>query len=186
MPDLPSDLYARILGDAWWRLPEVVRLMHGVGGEVRGRFGITHGKRWLAKRLASWSRLPHQAESSQTVLKISVEGAGERWDRNFDGVVFSTSQWTTGDRCLVERFKGWELVFALSVDGLTLVYEQRRARFCVGPLRLRVPRLFAPRIRAMETGVEQNRVHVEVKVSLPLIGLLIAYDGHLEAEVPNP
>jgi len=110
--ELPRDLYPRVLGDAWWALPEPVRLAHAVGGEVRGRFRISHGKSWIARRLARWSRLPRESEAAPTVLKISAEGAGERWDRNFAGVEFSTSQWATDDQQLVEGFNGWELVIA--------------------------------------------------------------------------
>ena len=185
-PQTPSAIYRRVLGDVWSQLPEPVRLAHSVGRTLHGRFRISHGTRWLAGRLARWSGLPDASEDAKTELRITDEGGRERWERHFEDVAFTTEQWVSANRHLIERFNGWELEFALHAEGSALVYVQRRARLRLGRLRIRVPLLVAPRVRAKETGIGATRVRVEVNVSLPLIGLLIAYDGHLEVAVQTP
>ena len=60
--------------------------------------------------------MPLTADAADTQLKISSEGAGERWERLFNGVVFTTRQWRGEDGLQVERFGEWELHFKLRVD----------------------------------------------------------------------
>ena len=174
-----GDLYPRILGEAWKDLPGSIRSGHAVGVEKRGRFRVTHGRNYIARQMARWSNLPPQDDSAPVVLQIHAENDSQRWDRRFGTHGFTTLQWADGGR-LVERFDGWELHFALRVNGQTLVYEQCAARLCLGSMCFPVPLIFAPRVQATEESAGPNRVHVRVTVTLPLLGLLIAYDGHLE------
>jgi hypothetical protein len=45
-----------------------------------------------------------------------------------------------------------------------------------------MPRAFAPFVSAKETNGGRNQVLVSVFVTLPIIGLLISYEGHLNVE----
>lgn len=176
------DLYPKILGKTWNQLPASIQSAHSVGDEKRGLFRVTHGGNPVTRLLARLSGLPPQADSTPVLLKIirTEENEGERWERRFGGSGgFTTFQWAAGGE-LVERFDCWELHFALRVVGQTLVYEPCGARLCLGPLRIPAPRTFAPCVEATEESDGPHRVHVRVRVTLPLVGLLIAYDGHLE------
>lgn len=175
------DLYPQILGEAWGELAGSVRSAHMVGGEKRGRFRVTHGKSYLARRLICWSQLPRDDKNAQVVLRIRDDGNAQRWERRFGADAFTTVQWTTSG-CLVERFDCWELRFTLRVIDRTLVYEQCGARLCVGPIRMPVPLACAPHVQAREEGDGPNRVNINVTVMLPFFGLLIAYDGYLDVE----
>lgn len=173
-----SALYSRLLGGEWAKLDECVRWAHSNGVEKRGMFRITHGTGWLARSAVRSSHLPQAANVVETRLKIITDDVGERWERSFNGEMFTTQQWAAGGM-LVERFGAWELRFALRVEQGALVYEQRGARFCAGSLRLPMLLACAPFVEAREWFDNKARVRVTVKVTLPIVGLLIAYDGHI-------
>ena len=114
-------------------------------------------------------------------LRIHADGQRQRWERRFGADAFTTVQWAVGRR-LVERIDCWELHFVLRVVDGALVYEQCGARFCLGPIRVPVPLACAPQVRAIEEADGPTRVNVRVTVNLPLLGLLIAYDGYVDVE----
>ncbi len=172
-----SALYSRLLGGDWMNLNERVRWAHSTGAAKRGMFRITHGTSWLARWAVRSSHLPHAANAAEASLKITADDVGERWERSFNGETFATHQWDS-DGMLVERFGAWELQFTLRVERGALVYEQCGARLCVGSLRLPMHRASAPFVEAREWAEDKARVCVTVKVTLPIVGLLIAYDGH--------
>lgn len=176
-----SALYSQLIGVSWMNLDVRVRWAHTTGGEKRGQFRITQGDGWLAQWMIRESRLPKAASDAETRLKIIAGEAGERWERSFNGDTVTTQQWEKDGR-LVERFGSWELRFILRVEESALVYEQCGARLCVGRLRLVLPRACAPFVEAREWADNAGSVRVVVKVTLPVIGLLIAYDGHLFME----
>jgi hypothetical protein len=179
-----SELYLRLLGASWTNLAAVVRWAHTTGGKKRGRFCVTHGDGWLARRLVCRARLPQVASDAETSLKIIADEVGETWERSFNGEKFTTLQWETSGT-LAERFGSWELRFVLRVKEGALLYEQCGASFCVGRLRLPLPRACAPFVEAREWADNAGRARVVVKVTFPVIGLLIAYDGHLFMEAKS-
>ena len=178
-----SDLYPQVLGEAWWTLDESVRRAHATDKDRHGCFRVAHGTNWLARRLVCWSCLPREAKAAQVRLRISSEGTAQLWERHFDDETFTTKQWADGGN-LIERFGSWELCFDLRVETGALRYVQRRARLCLGAFRLRVPLRWAPLVSAKEAGDGPDRVLVTVSVTLPLVGSLIAYDGHLDVGEP--
>jgi hypothetical protein len=176
---MDSELYPQVLGNIWWRLHESIRSAHSIGTEIRGSFCISHGERRLAKLLARWSHLPQSKVSADTRLRILPESTGERWERRFDDAAFTTRQWQDGE-LLVERFREWEMYFKLREENGGLYYDQCAARLCLGALRLPLPRFCAPAVQAKETFDGVSRVLVSVTVKLPLVGILISYEGHLD------
>jgi len=186
MTRAPGDhLYARVLGSAWHELAPPVRAVHSPGAETRGEFHIVHGPRRIAAMLARWSGLPRPAARASTQLRIVDDGTRQRWERTFDGRPFITTQWAGVPGCLLmERIGSWEIAFRLRVsDDGALHYEQTRARFRLGPLRLPLP--FSPRVTASETPESPARVSISVQVRLLLVGQLIAYHGWLAVEPPE-
>jgi len=181
--EMNSDLYPRVLGEAWWTLAESIRRAHAIDRDRHGCFRVAHGTSWLARRLVCWSCLPREAKAAKVRLRITSEASGQRWERHFDDETFTTKQWTDGGS-LVERFGSWELCFDLRVEEKALRYVQRGARLCLGAFRLRVPLAWAPLVSAKETSDGPQRVLVVVTVKLPVVGSLIAYDGHLDVGEP--
>ena len=180
--EMSSILYSEVLGKDWLALSENVRCAHSVGGQMNGVFRITYGTGWAAKKLARWSDLPPAADAANTRLKIFSEDAGERWERQFNGEAFTTRQWRGKDGFLVERFGEWELHFKLRVKEGNLFYDQSCAKLCVGAFHFPMPRACAPHVFAKEIQDGAARVLVTVMVTLPLVGLLISYEGYLNVK----
>lgn len=180
---MTTPLYERLVGEAWQRLPTVVRGAHLASAPVRARgaFRVTRGANRVARALATLLRLPPAGDRTPILLEITPHGAGEKWFRTFGRSRLTTRQYESGDGLLAERFGPVELCFRLVVDGDSLCYEQRRVRLCLGPLRVGVPRRLAPRVAARESAAAGARgTHVIVAVELPLVGLLIRYEGKLQ------
>ena len=79
---------------------------------------------------------------------------------------------------LAERTGPFKLLFRLSVEGGALAYRSEGAALSAGRLRVRLPRLLAPRVEAWERADEGGRgVRVRVRVTAPLVGLLVEYEG---------
>jgi hypothetical protein len=83
----------------------------------------------------------------------------------------------------MEQIGLWEFCFRLRVDNGALFYEQTRARFCPGSLRLPLP--WSPAVTASEKPDGPARVLTSVKVRLPGLGRIIAYEGWLGVEAPG-
>ena len=81
---------------------------------------------------------------------------------------------------MIERWGYIEVRFAPRVEDRCLRYEQTGAAFRAGRLCVPLPRSLAPRVEARESVVSAESVGVSVKVTLPLIGLLIEYEGIVE------
>ena len=177
-----SELYPQVLGKGWLALAPSIRSAHSVGRETSGVFHISHGTSWLARQLARWSDLPPPSSSAETQLKIVSEAPGERWERRFAAKFFTTRQWLGSDGLLVERVGEWELHFQLRVNDGSLFYDQTSARLCVGKWSMPMPLACAPRVSACEIQDGATRVRITVKVTLPLIGILISYEGYLNVK----
>ncbi len=187
MPEAPSSvrgLYPRILGDRWHDLAETVRQLHAPGGvQAVGRFRIRRGN-WLARILAARARLPAQSDGVDVRLLVTSLPHHEEWVRLFGETPFGTLQWAVDD-FLVERIGQCEVQFELEVIDGALHYRTRRVSLRWGSLRLPLPRWLAPCVTASETA-EGAILRIHVEVTLPAIGLLIAYDGVLTSIEAKP
>jgi len=173
--------YERILGaHAWNQVPAAVRALHSEG-EIEGTFQVQRGRGLLARLLGWLLRLPPAGEA--VPIRVQVEREGERllWTRWFGTHALRTEERTRDDLLLECR---GPFVIAhrpvLTVEGLDHVQVFAGAgagRFCV-----RLPRMLAPRIVA-SVRAAGDAARVEVSVSAPLAGLLIAYGGVARAVV---
>jgi len=154
----------------------VVRRLHSGGSRrAEGLFEVRHGRglaRWLARAL----RMPRAGEGIRTVLTVTSEAYGERWDRRFGADGFVTEQRPGEDGRLHEGFGRLELRLDLWVAGGALRFEPAGAAFRVGRHAVPVPRLIAPRVGG-RVSAEGERARVEVEVRAPLLGLVIGYSG---------
>jgi hypothetical protein len=179
-------LYERLLGDAWREVDEPVRRLHerGSGPCGEGRFKVRRGN-FIARSLARLLRLPARGEGVRVRLSVThtEDGKAERWHRTFEGRSFDTLQREGEGRMLAERAGPFELLFELSEESGALVYRQARAALRVGPLRVPLPRVLAPRVEARERGADDGRsVEVYVSSSAPFVGLMLTYEGRLRME----
>jgi hypothetical protein len=172
-------LYHQLLGASWNDLGEAVRRLHAEGQTVQaaGRFQVRHGDNRLTRLLVRLAGLPAAGEAVDVRLAIIPLRQGETWSRKFAGRPLVSFQSKGPDGLLAESMGPLELQFRLEILGEALVYHPEKAALRLGPLRIPLPRWLAPRISARENPSGPNRTHVAVEVSLPVLGLLIAYNG---------
>jgi hypothetical protein len=181
-PAPPAGLYARILGDSWARLAESVRAMHSEGSAVRGigLMRISHGANRLVRWLAVLLRLPGASPAVPVTLAITPSSAGEEWRRTFADMPLVTRQWSCRDGLLAEQAGLTELQFKLEVREGGLIFHHARSYLRLGWLRIPLPYWLAPTVTAREMPAwPPDGTEVSVQVHLPVLGVLISYEGRL-------
>lgn len=169
-------LYERLVGEGWGSLDEPVRRLH-LCARAEGAFAVRRGGGRVASVVARLLGLPRGGEAVPLLLSVEPHGGGERWRRNFAGREFVTEQGEHAGRLMSERAGPFELLFRLDVEGGALAYVQEAAFLRVRSLRVRLPRLLAPRVEAWERADVGGGVRVSVCVTAPLFGPLISYEG---------
>lgn len=182
MPDQSLGLYERVLGSTLWQLAEPVRLAHAAESTLRGRFRITRGRGYVARVLAALLRLPRPSRAAETRLVIAACGDRQQWRRSFDDRHLDTWQYQTGRCELGERIGVLEFRFRLNASNGSLVFRQLEAAIVLGSMRVRLPAALAPRIEAREDPAGATQIAVCVRVVLPGVGPLLAYDGTINLE----
>jgi hypothetical protein len=176
-------LYPRLVGAAWTELDVSVQHWHDTAHQVQGTglFTVRHGQGGLVRFLAWLLRLPVAGEALATRLVIVRHAWGETWSRTFAGKVLRTVQYQRGAALLAERLGCLEFRFYLHVIEHTLAFWHTGTACALGPMRVPLPRWVSPRITAREwAGPGEGSLQVAVRVSLPFIGLLMAYEGCLK------
>jgi hypothetical protein len=178
-------LYPRLVGDVWVELDASVQHWHDATRQVQGTglFTVRHGEGVLARFLTWLLRLPTAGEALATRLVIVRHAWGETWSRTLAGKALVTVQYQRGADLLAERRGALEFRFRLCVSEHALEFWHTDTAGVLGPLRVPLPRWLSPRITAREwAGLEAGSLQVAVRISLPFIGLLIAYEGCLKRE----
>ena len=174
-----APLYKRLLGDAWWALPEPVRALHDFGGDLvaEGRAQVECGTGVAAQLVATLFGFPKAGDDLPVTVTFQLRGGREIWRREFAGrVMQSTQEEGTGrfERLLCERFGPFAFGLALVVEDETLRLVVRRWTAFGIPM----PRAWAPGGAAYEHGAD-SRFNFHVEIALPLIGTVVRYRGWL-------
>jgi Domain of unknown function (DUF4166) len=150
--------------------------VHGARSPIvlNGRCTIERG-RGLGVTLAAWaSSLPPASNNVPTTVTITRNNhCNEQWERNFNGHIMRSRLWQQG-HLLAERLGLMTLLFALTEDNGDIIWTVRGARFLGIPL----PTSWFAKSTARESE-SNGRYCFDVRVSLPLLGLLIHYCGWL-------
>ena len=144
---------------------------------------MTRGRSPAAALIAAIVGLPRTAPNVPVTVDFSPENGNERWIRNFNGRSFSTVQSAgTGKEqyLLVERFGPATFALALVVDGGQLFLVPRRWSFLGIPM----PRFLLATGQSSETERE-GQFCFDVTISMPFIGLIVAYKGSLRPTAPT-
>lgn len=175
--DALQPVFARVLGDAFARLPPRVRALHSASGvrRYRGRAEVRRGVSWLS-RLCGWATsLPAASRETPIDVEIDASAHEETWTRRF-GASRMRSELRAHGALLRERLGLATFEFALSASDGVLRWEPRR----VSALGFRLPTRWFRGVRAAESQ-RDGRFRFEVEAALPWIGELVRYEGWLEA-----
>lgn len=178
--DAGAPLYRKILGSAFYRLPSRVQELHDTALPRRwtGFAQVRRGPGLMAALVAALVGFPKAASRASVSVTFMPEGSAERWIRSFDGKSFSSLQSAgTGknEHLLVERFGITSFAMALVVDTDRMFLVQRRWSVLGIPM----PQFLLPIGSSFET-VHEGQFCFDVQIALPLIGLIVAYQGSLD------
>ncbi|MBK8286497.1 MAG: DUF4166 domain-containing protein [Ahniella sp.] len=176
---MASRLFPLLLGPGFESLPEACRAMHGFDNpsSAKGHADITRGSNFLARFMGAMARMPQAGKKVPLEVRFEPASPGiETWERNFDGSRFR-SRLTIDQGLLREVLFPLHLWFRLvaSADGVHWVFHRAKVLGLI-PL----PGALAPRIEAREWSVD-GRYHFLASVGMPLIGLIVRYEGSLDA-----
>jgi hypothetical protein len=159
-------------------LPGPIRAFHDPAGYPvwQGEASVERGTSLASRFVAKVMGLP-KAGQGHTV-KVSVErqaDASEVWTREFSGKKFSSKLTLGKDRKLQESFG--PTTFTLGLTGSTLGSDlpilDGRA------FGIPIPGFFLPTSTAREFVDEQGRFRFDVRLDIPIFGLLVHYRGWL-------
>lgn len=172
-------LYQRILGSAYAELPDQIQALHGQSNERQwqGQAQVQRGNGLLAKIICQIIGFPTSTAKIPVTVDLSPENGGERWVRNFGGRKFYSVQRAGSKRnahLVLERFGVIEVALALVVEDNRLYLIPRQWTLFGLPL----PKFLMPAGKSFESEVA-GRFHFDVTISVPFIGLIVAYKGEL-------
>ncbi len=178
-PGRAEPLYRRLLGDAWQELPEPLRALHDLSGDMtaEGLADVERGTGLLARLAAGLFGFPRAARQTPVTVRFTAATEGEVWRRTFGGSAFSSVQ-TEGrgrlEGLLCERFGPVNVAMALVIEGDRLRLIVRAWRLFGLPM----PLVLAPGGEAFETA-EDGRFRFHVEIRQAWTGLIVRYRGWL-------
>lgn len=170
-----ASLYQRVMGSRFEQLPAAVQRFHRLSGNhsLQGWVETSAPASWLGRVLAWGLGSPQQAQEGPIHFELKAQPELERWTRHFPAKTMSSTL-SLGAAAVVERLGLARLEFELLAPAGRLEMRLLNMRFLGVPC----PRWLMPRILAIETG-EADRLHFEVEASVPLIGRVTRYRGHV-------
>lgn len=168
-------MYHSVMGDAFLRLAPAVRRFHDAPGKqvFAGWSQVDAPRSLMARGLAFCLGAPLTASQGVIHFELDTSAFGEHWTRHFPGKTMTSRLVADGDR-IIERLGAARLTFELCEDGGKLVMRLERMHF----FGVRCPASLMPRVVAEETG-HGDELHFDIHASLPLVGSVTRYRGHL-------
>jgi len=172
------------LGPQFARLHPLLQALHLQGGLLCGPVDIAFGKGLggvVGRRLAAKLGVPTEVAPHTLAVHIWPGGDGLHWDRCFDGKHWFRSlfvprgYWPSGYWIEQSGAIGLELGVEVIEGGWH--WQTRAVRLG----RLSLPRWCLPRTRAHKRIVD-GRYQFSVAISVPLLGVVLAYSGLLAAD----
>lgn len=174
-------LYRRVLAEKFDALPPAIKDVHAFEGRqcLSGKADVRCNTTLIGRLLLGLLSLPQAGKDQKVKIQLEEDGQGERWHRSFGRNSFSSRVKPHEKKPgrIIETMGGVSAVIKLQVlpDGLQWNIES----LCLlGPP---LPRSIAPVTQAIERDVD-GLYHFDVSITLPLLGLLISYQGWLRPD----
>jgi hypothetical protein len=182
----PESLMERAVGAPQYRtLPQALRAFHGADAPPvwSGRAEIEQGRGLITRLIRAIVGLPKGGSDIPVTVSVDREVDGTRltetWNRNFGDQRFVSVLSATQADTATERFGPLTFNLGLVVGAGEIRFPVTGWR--IGPVRL--PMFLAPRSEAREYVDAEGRFGFDVRLSLPLVGLMAHYRGWLKPGV---
>jgi hypothetical protein len=96
----------------------------------------------------------------------------------------TTEQRELTPNAIAERFGCLEFHFRLETEDGATRYRQIGAWLRIGPIRVLLPWMLAPHVDGLERQIGRDAFNVHVRVTWPLSGPILEYDGDVHIEDP--
>jgi hypothetical protein len=172
-------VFEEILGDAYARLPPVVRRLHEPDpvAQFEGRVDVEGAATAAGAAVARRLGLPPAGRDLPAKVTVARDGGVERIRRDYGGRIFETRFAPMAGRRgrAIERFGPLTLEFAVAGSEQGIDFSVAQCR--IGPLPL--PKRFTPLLAASERAGADGTYRFDVEIGLPLVGRLVRYRGWL-------
>jgi hypothetical protein len=174
------NLYEQILAGRWNEVDLKVRNSHLTGSVLRAecRLDVEDGANVFGKIARRIVLLPAPVRDAPVELVIREAPGGELWERKFPDNTLSSVQYRSPDSCLVDRFGIIAFHFRLTVSEGSIHHIHRRTYLHLGSIVFRLPLWLSPTVVSHESAdAVENASRINVSLSLPLVGRVLAYAG---------
>ena len=161
------------MGDQFKQLDSIVQDAHVDDIELNGHIEVKRGG-YLSNFVCNILGMPKAGKSVKNIVHGYHYSDHLKWERTFDGKPFNSRFDLVGDY-LVESMGPLKLFLKASSENGTLRYTLSHVNF----QGITLPSVIAPALSATEKEVKGRYVFL-VKVSMPVIGLLIQYSGAVD------
>ncbi len=159
-------------------LPPALRAFHDNDGAPlwSGRADIDAGRGILARLISGAFGFPAAGRDIPVTVSVERKGLSETWTRDFAGARFLSQLTHEGLGQVAEAFGPFKI--QLGIQAVAGEIKMPVAGWRIGPLPL--PRSLAPISETREYADQNGRFCFDVKISLPLAGLIAHYRGWLK------
>jgi hypothetical protein len=174
-----ESLFSQVLGETFGEMPAAIRQIHNGRDQLLvGRCTVERGTGLWSRIFAYVASLPAAGDDQSISVNIACSSVGERWVRMFSGKkMISTLTCKRG--LLVENLGPMKFAFRLDYNAITQeIHWLLRGVKLVG---IPLPLHWFSSVAARESCVS-GRYQFDVSASLPLIGLLVHYQGWLSVQ----
>ncbi len=164
-------------------LPASLRAFHDCDGEPiwSGRADIDAGGGILARLISRAFGFPKAGRDVPITVSVDRKGLSETWTRDFAGVRFLSRLTFEGNNQVAEAFGPFKILLGIQAVAGEIIMPVTGWR--AGPVNL--PRLLAPVSETREYMDGEGRFCFDVRITVPLAGLLAHYRGWLEPRTSN-
>ncbi|MEM7662633.1 MAG: DUF4166 domain-containing protein [Pseudomonadota bacterium] len=178
-----SSIFRDALGGTFDDLPARLQLLHTVNARQvwRGTARVQRGRNPIARILASLFRFPPAGDNLPVEVLQLPTLSGERWIRTFatHRFVSNLSRAPSAPAGEInERFGLFRFQVGLHWDGTNLHYPVTGGRIFGIP----IPSLLLPISDTRESVTKDGNTRFDVSIALPIVGLLVRYQGELQRE----
>lgn len=175
-------LYEHLMGAQFARLPSAVQRFHRIAGQktLQGWVETRTPATPLARLIAWCLGAPQSATQGAIRFELDAQPHAECWVRHFPSRTMTSRLGRAGD-CMEEKLGASTLRFKLLATSEGLAMELKSMKF----LGIPCPRWLLPQVVAQEHG-DHEKMHFKVCATLPLLGLVVHYQGHLVLEPEGP